>query len=536
MDTKRYKIDNWIFIPNENRCILNERSIVIDNRLSNLLLFLCQHPHQTFSRDELINEVWNGSFLTDQVITQSIFELRKILKSNQRHPHGYIITIPKRGYKFDAEVNILDEDNLSTDANSNDKNQAHNLASNIVDSNPINPHSVQPSQPQSNKIHSNDDHTNNEVVSEQPIHSAAPSYQKERKTTHQRRSTRGKLIAFSCLLVVATLASLFYYVKIPDPSATPTRNFNSLEPSMINVAIQVDKNSVDQKTTSIEIGIINTLLDDLQYNKNFRLVRNTAPSQVAGKSLTFYLLEENGKPYIDIEYYNNISNFMHLDRKFLINDNNLLPTIKQMLTNLLNALHIKVPKQTIDLALSEMPTNPQALALTMQAIGIVFNKNKEDKINSLTLYQQALELEPDNHYLITMNYIYEMILLHISDAGVDKNKLKALNNALLAQQSMLLPQPQSNKVYEAFALRALTTNNISEAQQYLDKIPYNEQTIITLLLNAKLSETFGNTASASEYYYKALRKSGSARVFEVAEKLVFYSDLSPIKKKLGLIP
>lgn len=535
MDTKRYNIDNWIFIPSENRCILDERSIVIDNRLSNLLLFLCQHPHQTFSRDELINEVWNGSFLTDQVITQSIFELRKILKSNQRHPHGYIITIPKRGYKFDADVTILDEDSLSTNANNNN-NQAHKLPKNIADSNQINPHSVQPSQPQSNKIHSNSDHTNNEVVSELPLHSAAPSYQQERKATHQRRTNRGKLIAFSCLLVVATLASLFYYVKVPDPITTSTRNFNSLEPNMINVVIQADINNSDNKTTSIELGIINTLLDDLQYNKSFRLVRNTVPSKLAGKSLTFNILEESGKRYIDVEYYNNISNFLHLDRKFLINEKNLLPTIKQMLTNLLNALHITVPKQTINLALSEMPTNPKALVLTMQAIGIVFNKNKEDKINALTLYQQALEIEPNNHYLITMNYIYKIILLHINEAGVDKNELDALNTALLEQQNKLLSQPQSNKVYEAFALRALTTNNIEDAQQYLNKIPYNEQTIVTLLLNAKLSETFGNTASASEYYYQALHKSGSARVFEVAETLVFYSDLSPIKKKLGLTP
>ncbi|MGF1876321.1 winged helix-turn-helix domain-containing protein [Photobacterium frigidiphilum] len=507
MDTKRYKIDNWIFIPSENKCILDERSIVIDNRLSNLLLFLCQHPHQTFSRDELINEVWNGSFLTDQVITQSIFELRKILKSNQRHPHGYIITIPKRGYKFDAEVEIQDE-NLSTNTNSDNNEHAHALL--------------------------NTAHTNREAVREVPQPSSAPSYQKEREATHQRRSSRGKLIAFCCLLLVATLASLFYYVKIPESNATSTRNFNSLEPSVINVSIKIDSNTADPKTTSIEIGVINSLLNDLQYNKNFRLVRNTALSPVAGKSLTFHLLEENGKKYIDVEYYNNISNFMHLDRKYLINENNLLPTTKQMLTNLLHALHINVPQQTIDSALSEMPTNPQALALTMQAIGIVFNKNDADKLNALALYQQALDIEPDNHYLIAMNYIYKMTLLYISNSGIDNDKKEVLNNALMIQKDMLLSYPQSNKVHEAFALLALTTNNTVEAQQHLEKIHYNQQTVMTLLLNAKLAETFGNTASASEYYYQALHKSGSARVFEVAETLVFYSDLSSIKKKLGL--
>lgn len=66
--------------------------------------FFCQNPKIVFSRDELINEVWNGSILTDQVITQAIFELRKILKAAERHSMGHIITVPKRGYKLDVDV------------------------------------------------------------------------------------------------------------------------------------------------------------------------------------------------------------------------------------------------------------------------------------------------------------------------------------------------------------------------------------------------------------------------------------------------
>ncbi len=98
----QYSFDVWLFIPDEDKLIMNDEDklimndedVIIDNRLSKLLNFFCQNPKIVFSRDELINEVWNGSILTDQVITQAIFELRKILKAAERHSMGHIITVP----------------------------------------------------------------------------------------------------------------------------------------------------------------------------------------------------------------------------------------------------------------------------------------------------------------------------------------------------------------------------------------------------------------------------------------------------------
>ncbi|GAM53950.1 transcriptional activator of cad operon [Vibrio ishigakensis] len=105
----QFRIDEWLFVPYEDKFILHGETIVIDNRLSKLFHFLCENPDIVFSRDELINEVWNGSILSDQVITQAIFELRKILKQHGNHPYGYIVTVPKRGYKLDATVERIIE-------------------------------------------------------------------------------------------------------------------------------------------------------------------------------------------------------------------------------------------------------------------------------------------------------------------------------------------------------------------------------------------------------------------------------------------
>ncbi|GAK22407.1 transcriptional activator of cad operon [Vibrio sp. JCM 19052] len=99
-------VDEWRFVPNEGQIQFADSCITIDNRLSKLLEFLCLNPGLTHTRDELIEQVWGGSVLTDQVVTQAVFELRKVLKKHSQQECSYIVTVPKRGYRFDGEVKL----------------------------------------------------------------------------------------------------------------------------------------------------------------------------------------------------------------------------------------------------------------------------------------------------------------------------------------------------------------------------------------------------------------------------------------------
>ncbi len=84
-----------------------DREVYLEPRLVNLLRFLASNAGTVFGRDCLINEVWDGAEVTDQVVTQSIFELRKILKDGRNDAADYIVTVPKRGYKLVAPVRPL---------------------------------------------------------------------------------------------------------------------------------------------------------------------------------------------------------------------------------------------------------------------------------------------------------------------------------------------------------------------------------------------------------------------------------------------
>ena len=74
-----------------------------------LLEILLEHPGEVVSREELRNRVWpNESFGDfDQALNIAIGKLRSALGDSAENPR-FIETIPKRGYRFIADVSVLD--------------------------------------------------------------------------------------------------------------------------------------------------------------------------------------------------------------------------------------------------------------------------------------------------------------------------------------------------------------------------------------------------------------------------------------------
>jgi hypothetical protein len=64
-----------------------------------LLTALAERAPSIVSREELTEEVWPGTFVTDEVLTQSVSELRKAFRDDPREPR-FILTVPKRGYQL----------------------------------------------------------------------------------------------------------------------------------------------------------------------------------------------------------------------------------------------------------------------------------------------------------------------------------------------------------------------------------------------------------------------------------------------------
>lgn len=87
-----------------NRLLLRDGAVVpLAPKAFDLLLALIEESGQVLAKEELMQRVWPGVFVEEANLSNHVFTLRKALgedKSGKR----YIETIPRRGYRFVAEV------------------------------------------------------------------------------------------------------------------------------------------------------------------------------------------------------------------------------------------------------------------------------------------------------------------------------------------------------------------------------------------------------------------------------------------------
>src|ERR1700722_3951236 len=68
-----------------------------------LLLYMIERRQRLISKEELIENFWQGAAVTDNAVVQCIKEVRKALGDDPHEPR-FIRTIHKLGYRFIAEV------------------------------------------------------------------------------------------------------------------------------------------------------------------------------------------------------------------------------------------------------------------------------------------------------------------------------------------------------------------------------------------------------------------------------------------------
>jgi TolB-like protein/DNA-binding winged helix-turn-helix (wHTH) protein len=80
-----------------------------------VLVCLAQHAGETLLKEQLLQAVWPGTFVSDDALKHCISELRRVLEDDAREPK-IIQTIPKRGYRLLASVEPVERVNGITDS------------------------------------------------------------------------------------------------------------------------------------------------------------------------------------------------------------------------------------------------------------------------------------------------------------------------------------------------------------------------------------------------------------------------------------
>jgi DNA-binding response OmpR family regulator len=86
--------------PGSRRVFVGDEEAALTQREFDLLLFLARHPGQVFSRNQLMDAVWQYSFYTDtSTVTVHIRRLRSKIESDPAEPR-HIQTVWGVGYRF----------------------------------------------------------------------------------------------------------------------------------------------------------------------------------------------------------------------------------------------------------------------------------------------------------------------------------------------------------------------------------------------------------------------------------------------------
>jgi Tol biopolymer transport system component len=106
-DNKLYKFGKFRLDADEKLLHDGKSNISLSPKVFEMLLLFVESDAKLISKDDLIEKIWDGSFVEESNITFTIRQLRKILDDDARAPK-YIQTIAKRGYRFIAQVEKLE--------------------------------------------------------------------------------------------------------------------------------------------------------------------------------------------------------------------------------------------------------------------------------------------------------------------------------------------------------------------------------------------------------------------------------------------
>ncbi len=101
----RLRVDRYVLDLDRGCTLLDGNEIALRPKTFAVLQHLIENRARLVSKDELFAAVWPDLFVTDDALVQSVGELRRALGEDGPR---LIKTIPRRGYRFEADVSDAD--------------------------------------------------------------------------------------------------------------------------------------------------------------------------------------------------------------------------------------------------------------------------------------------------------------------------------------------------------------------------------------------------------------------------------------------
>src|SRR5215470_2872632 len=107
-DVKRFYQFGAFRVDTAERVLFRENEpIFLPPKVYDTLLILISNAGHTLEKEYLLRELWPDTFVEEGNLAQNISLLRKVLSNGG--DERYIVTVPRRGYRFAASVSEVKE-------------------------------------------------------------------------------------------------------------------------------------------------------------------------------------------------------------------------------------------------------------------------------------------------------------------------------------------------------------------------------------------------------------------------------------------
>ena len=103
-----YRFGDFVFEADEMVLSQDGKPLSLPPKAVKLLSVLLENRGRIVEKEDLLHEVWQDAFVEEGNITYTVRLLRKTF-NDERHAPRFIETVPKRGYRFIAPVQIVEE-------------------------------------------------------------------------------------------------------------------------------------------------------------------------------------------------------------------------------------------------------------------------------------------------------------------------------------------------------------------------------------------------------------------------------------------
>ncbi len=99
----RYKFNNIEIDTEKFSLLINGKEKSVEPQVFNLIVYLIESRNKIVSRDEILDNIWQGRIVSETSVNNHIKSARKVL-GDDGHKQQVIKTIHSRGYQFIAEI------------------------------------------------------------------------------------------------------------------------------------------------------------------------------------------------------------------------------------------------------------------------------------------------------------------------------------------------------------------------------------------------------------------------------------------------